>query len=714
MTHALTIARRDLTERFSVFIAAALLSTVPFILTMIPGMPTFRRTDVITTAGGLLSVGFTLGLAIVLGVTMIGRDLTEKRMSFYFSKPISASAIWFGKLAAAILTLSICFLVLFLPAYLASSTSWNASWNVDLSGAFGAVGIFALLLMLFGHVLGTMFRSKSPLVALDVALMVVTVLAVIAIVRPLLAGFAVDLTMYLGLTLLGALVVILIGSGAWQLSRGRADRRQNHIALSTFVWVSLAVVLAGAGAYSAWVTHVSPKELKDLQAWQPDHGTWSVMFGKTRHRADYHAAFAYDLASGHTIRLGGVLPWRDAWFSRDGGTLAYILVNNYRVTKGELFTMPLRADAKPFATGIQLGRSTEFSLSDDGSRAVVIDGDQNATVYELASKRALFSAKLPVSGSVNRRPFFLTNDLVRIYVETSPRSSPSVKERTIDAFELDAKTRTMQHTGNYHALSRVLGLLVSADGRQALVNEREQPGSGEAFLVDGRTLQKIVAIPAASMSHMTLLADGSVASVWTTDADHSWLNIYAADGAQKQHLDLGSSPHVFIGGELTDKRLLVVTNDRKGAEVKRGTWSTRIIDYTTGREIQRADGLRADTGAWAQWFGSDPRHSVGDADRPLIAYGKEGAYSWHPLTGEKKLLVEYEHDVIKEARAALSPRRALKVAGGRIGSAVAHKVLSDAEVVFEEEEAEESEEPGNEVVPAKATREVRHQQPRGL
>ena len=51
MTHALAIARRDLAERTSVFIAAAVLAVLPFVLTVVPGMSSFNYMDVITTAG---------------------------------------------------------------------------------------------------------------------------------------------------------------------------------------------------------------------------------------------------------------------------------------------------------------------------------------------------------------------------------------------------------------------------------------------------------------------------------------------------------------------------------------------------------------------------------------------------------------------------------------------------------------------------------------
>src|SRR6185369_11271541 len=351
--------------------------------------------DVLTTAGSLLSVGFSLGLALLLGTTMVGRDLSEKRMSFYFSKPLSGPAIWFGKLIAALITVAGCFAIIFFPSYLSSPVSWQRSWNLQLPVAFAIIGLAALVLMLLGHVFGTMFRSKSPLLALDFLLLVGAGFAIAAIIRPLLAAYAADLTTRVAFTLFGAILLILIACGAWQLAKGRADRRQNHIEMSRFLWISLAVVLAAGGAYSAWVVHLAPNDLVSAEMMQPEQGSWGFLFGRANHRMDYHALFAYDLASGDSIRLDGMRSWFSTGFSRDGSKVAYLQLPDIRSGEGELYVLPLHGGATPEPTRITASRSSDYVFSDDGSRLAVIERDGIVTAYDVATKRALVSAKVP-------------------------------------------------------------------------------------------------------------------------------------------------------------------------------------------------------------------------------------------------------------------------------------------------------------------------------
>ena len=48
-----------------------------------------------------LALIVSLVLAMALGGSVIARDLGERRLGFYFARPISGGAIWAGKLAAA-------------------------------------------------------------------------------------------------------------------------------------------------------------------------------------------------------------------------------------------------------------------------------------------------------------------------------------------------------------------------------------------------------------------------------------------------------------------------------------------------------------------------------------------------------------------------------------------------------------------------------------
>ena len=628
MTHVLTIARRDLAERASIFVAAAVLAVLPFVITLVPGMPQFPSTDVITTAGGLISVGFTLGLALVLGVTMIGRDLTEKRMSFYFSKPLSAQAIWFGKLGAALVSLALCFTVIFVPSYLAGTTSWHKSWNVELPVAFAIIATAALVMLLFGHFFGTMFRSKSPLVALDVVLIVAAGFALVGIIRPLLTGFAVDLTTRVAFILGGAMLLILLSGGAWQLAKGRADRRQNHIELSRFVWISMAIVLAIGGAFTAWVVHVTPGDLQSLEVSQPDQGTWSFLSGKAKHRMDYNALFAYDLATGEHLRIDGVRSWFSSGFSHDGKMLAYVKL------PGQLYLLPLSPGAKPQDLQVTLGRGAQYVFSDDGTRIAVVDSDGIVTAYEIASKRALVSAKMPNTLRTARRLFFASPDVVRLYVESPQYGSIKASDYLVEIYELDVRTRALAHTGSYRTVTKDFGMTVSPDGARALVVERDEKSVSRAFIIDARTAQVIAPVPSADLMHTVLFADSSV-GILTKDAAEQWtLTVHPLDGAERR-IPIAKIARLYFAREL------------KGGTVVLAGWKDKkstmfVVDYAHGSVLRSEPDLRSPGFGYQQWYDADPRRVVTDADQPFAAWGDaKSLYAWQPLTGAKRKMLEF-------------------------------------------------------------------------
>jgi hypothetical protein len=512
--------------------------------------------------------------------------------------------------------------------------SWQRSWNVDLSLAFAIIGITALVLLLLGHVFGTMFRSKSPLLALDFVLLVGAGYAVAAIIRTLLAGFAADLTTRVAFTLFGAIMLILLGCGAWQLAKGRADRRQNHIELSRFVWISLAVVLTIGAAYSAWVVHISPDDLTSAEVMQPDQGSWGFLFGRANHRLDYHALFAYDLATGDSIRLNGIKSWFSSGFSRDGSRVAYLQLPDFRAGVGELYVLPLHAGATPEATRISAARSSDYVFSDDGSRLAVIEMDGIVTVYDVASKRALVSAKVPAGEHVSRRAFFVTPDVIRVYMTAPQNATMKPEEHTIDIYELDVATRALQHTGSYRAVTKILAFTVSGDGNRALVVERDDLGVSRSFVIDARSAQVVAPVPYERMLHTMLLADGSVARLSGTDANDWTLTIHALNGSEKQ-IPIGRIGHLYFARELKGGQVVLSSADKQSPQLF-------VVDYVHGTVVRRETNLRASSIGWSQWSMTDPRHAVSDPQQPVAVYDDaKNLYAWQPLTGAKKELLKF-------------------------------------------------------------------------
>jgi ABC-type transport system involved in multi-copper enzyme maturation permease subunit len=622
MTHALTIARRDLAERTSVFIAAAVLAVLPFVFAAIPAIRgSWSFGTVVATAGGFLVIGFTLGLALILGVTMIGRDLSEKRMSFYFSKPVSAPAIWTGKLAAAFLTVAICFAILFLPLYLFTWREWMGSWNVELSLFLGLAAILSLVMILGGHAVGTMFRSHSPLIALDVVCLAVSLLLSAAIAQSLLHGFAMSLMLRLAGVVFAALVLVLLCSGGWQLAHGRVDRRRNHLELSRFVWSAVAIVLLLAGAFAVWVTHPSPGEIITRRAVvQQANGPWALISGTARHRADYQATFLYDAASGEAIRVHGVTPWWGTPFTRDGSKAAYVqLISPARSMDGELMLVPARAGAAPVDTGLQLGGWDAYTFNDDGSRVAVLAANGNVLVYDVAAKKTIAAAHLDVPRQAERRAFFASPSVLRVYIISSGAGRRRENDRSVDAYDFDLAARRVTHTGTYTMRAGSLRMSVSADGTRAVISS-----DTSAAVVDARTLQPRFTIPQASQA--VLLANSDVAAT----IDRRTLRIYAADGTLRRELPAGD--RVFIADELQGNRLVLFGRD--GEERV-----TKVVDLASGAIVRRDKDVHPAGSAMTEWAAVDPRHAVSDPRQVMVAYdGGDKLCVWEPLTGATRAL----------------------------------------------------------------------------
>src|SRR5207248_1110248 len=112
----IAVARREMQERAFVFVTAIGITLAPLLALAVPRGTFDERLSAFAILSLLCACNFTLGLSAILGASLVGRELTEKRMSFYFSRPLSASSIWFGKLTAAIAMILGCAAILFPPS----------------------------------------------------------------------------------------------------------------------------------------------------------------------------------------------------------------------------------------------------------------------------------------------------------------------------------------------------------------------------------------------------------------------------------------------------------------------------------------------------------------------------------------------------------------------------------------------------------------------
>ena len=597
MSAAIALFTRELRGRTRLFLSCAVLAVVPFLAALLPAARA-HQDDVIAMVGGFLAIIVGAAVALAMGGSVIMRDLAERRMSFWFAKPVHPAALWFGKASAAMLTCLLSFGIIAVPAMLAGGGAWKNYWLGETS-VLGVAALGIAVLFLISHAFATVVRSRSMLLALDFFFAIVAVGALLLLVWPVALGGAVEVTKWLAIGITAAVLFVLAIAPVWQLEHGRADIRRSHAAFSRFFWPGIAVVLLVAGGYVWWLVSATPDDFRGtLLVEQPARGSRVLLSGTTRRRGDYTATFLVDRATGRYERVP-TPPWWGAEWSQDGRVLA-------RLQPSGLFSMTsLELYANGRGTGIPLGLGSHFVLSDDGTRAAVSDRN-TITVYDVATGRTLMSA----AGFHPRSTsgfWFVTNDLLRV-IEVPP----------LRITQLDVRTRTKTSSAP-RAMSSPRGSYttsVSGDGTRLFIG-------GPNVVVDARTGEPLATIPGTYV-YARMLNDGSVAGIsYAAGAPH--LQLYAPDGRRLHDLALAPSRNVWISGEIEGGKLILAT-----------IGAMYVVDVRRGAIERKLDGIT----------GPFPRNSV---DPRLIRYA-----AGQELAGrQNRQFIVWTHDGRAETRPLL-------------------------------------------------------------
>lgn len=605
MKNALVIAAREFEEKRFVAYAAVAFAILPFLIGLIPQISGPSPREAIALVSLVLATGFTIGLAVMTGASFIGRDLSDGRMSFYFSRPVASASIWFGKLTAGILMVVGCFGLIILPAWLATSHTWKSFWSISLGDATSVVLAISLSLFLLAHAIGTFVRSRSPLIVVDFAAAVACGVAIFFLMVPLGLGVALDLIKGLNIALAIALVVGIAGGGAWQLERGRTDRRRNHLALSQFLWGTMAAALLIAAGFVAWVVSVKPSDItSSLVASHSPSGPFVTIAGKTASRGDYTAAWVMNLDDGWNIRIDARTSW-GVKYTRDGRSVFWpvIGINDaelHRFTSGE---------AGPVDTGLSTWGNLIF-LSDDGGRIATIDR-QILSVYDVAQKRSLVSARVPPMRMA--RGSFLSPDRFRLYAQT---------ESDLKIFELDVPAHALRETGS---MTFTTGVFISLDPSASRMVARVFR-SNIVTLNDARTGAVIkTLLQGSNVSSARCLRDGRIIVV-DAPRNAAVLHVFAPDGTPLRDIPLGPSESTRFAGD--DGTRVVLMTETLGQ-----SRSLIAVDLNRG-EIERRE---IDVG---EFVGSSWWFEVLPPIQPLreVVYKdmQQHVMGWNPATGAKR------------------------------------------------------------------------------
>lgn len=426
-----SIVRRETAERRLLFLGALTLGLLPLAASLLPGQ---IGLDV---AGNRIELAMLLGFvasgvtALVLGASVIVRDLAERRLSFYFARPLGSGTIWGGKMtAAAVLSLSTGILIL-LPAVLLD-TRPEEGWP---PGSRIPMVLLALLALLgLGHALSLLLRARSPWLVLDLAASFAVVALVLAAHAPLeQAGISAyqkaDSLLVLGYKALIAISILaFLAAGAVQVAVGRTDPRRSHKVFSLTLWsvlVATALLLFGA---SRWVMDVEPGDLEEISwAGGAKAGPWIVAGGPARHRTGFFPAFLLDTSSGRAVRIQ-VLPSDDRSdprypfrFSDDGRHAVWL--ETQPGSAFQLMTLDLaRPASRPLAAPIAFKAIPAMALSPDGSRLATIERDR-LLVHGIPKGELLASVAFPFVSHVG----FAFQGLDRVQVHSFDRDARSRK-----------------------------------------------------------------------------------------------------------------------------------------------------------------------------------------------------------------------------------------------------------------------------------------------
>lgn len=593
MRGAWIIAAREVREKARLFLICAALAVVPFAATLLPGTRGNAQMT-IAMVGGFLAAVLGLGVAATLGASTIARDLSERRMSFYFTKPVSAPAIWIGKAFAGLFVSLACAAIIATPSVLASRQQWRMHWLGDVQ-PLTALAIAIVVLFFLAHVLSSVIRSRSPLLALDFVFLIVAVAAVYYMIVPLVLGGAVELVTYFAIALGTALLLVLALAPVWQLANGRSDIRRSHAALMRFLWPAIGVVLLIAGGVVAWVVHAPLEDITVRHVEQAPRGPLALVTGTARSRLDYQATFLVDSSTGRYQRVAALL-WWDSQFSDDGRVAAWLERFELRTAKGR--------------TGIDVPASASFFLSGDGSRVAVVNGDL-LSVHEVATGRILASAA-GLNGRARQQFFFVTPDLVRVIEHEHRVGAPT----PLRIFELDVRARTMRKTGERLVHPPQAPVSVSGDGSRMLIR-------GENVIADGRTGETIAQFAEPGPVHAAMLRDGRVVRI-TREEGVARLRTFERDGRPRHVVPIPAPRTVWIAGETGSGKLIIAAHGK----------TMYAVDLARGVVEKTVPGVHGPAPRWTV----DPRLSryegdlVGvDTSGKLVVWKSEGRAPARPL-----------------------------------------------------------------------------------
>jgi hypothetical protein len=610
MNHTLAIARREIAEKRFALAAPAASALIILLLPLMPHVRPGQWREIYIVGSTVIAITFTAGIALILGASIVGRELSDRRLSFYFAKPVAAPAIWIGKLIASLLLLAATCAIASIPGMIAGRAAFTRTFSGPREIVVPVL-VAVVILFFAAHVFSTIARSRSSWAFLDLAAFALAGFACWWLAQPLLSHGATDMTLLVGKVLGWLLLVAAIAAGAWQLSMGRTDRLQSHRALSQFLWPATAVAIAICAGIVAWVVAARPDDLTgDFQVRGASQSPYVFVSGKAAHRLDYHPAFLMNMQDGAFERVDEFM-LRGA-ISPDGRKVL-VAHSVDRSGKGQIVVRDLAMDGHEEQTDLVIDlRAWPIGMSADGSR-LLYGSNETIAFYDFVQKKSLGSMRVP-AGRL-QGAWFVSPEVVRLYIVNPPNDSRAVAAlRTLDIYEYDIRTRSYAKTGTFQKTDANLLFSANADGSRLFVRNSD----GGVVMIDGRTGAGMMSFP--DLRNIAMMQDGHLVGIGRT------IRIMNAAGAVERE--------IAVDGELWTTRPIAADKFLITTRTRTKTWQVSLADVTSGAIVRSEQGLQPVYGDWS----GDLRRVVANPNQ-LFVDEKGDLVRWNPLTNDKKLLI---------------------------------------------------------------------------
>lgn len=614
------VARREIEEKRFVFAAAAVAALVPFAVPFARGLHGAAAQDAREVVTVLLTGVFLLGLGVVLGGSAVSRELADRRIGFYFSRPVPALSIWGGKLLGSCLLIAATTAVILLPAWIAGGLHFS---SIDTpASALPAITVAAILFVPVLDAASIAVRSRSPLLVLDIGFLVASSLILYAVYQRLLGAFALEAFSRGARVLAPLLAASVLAAGYAAVALGRTEIRSAHRALSGTLWGMTGLGVLAFAAWAAWVLAASPRNLSQISAALPaSRGSWIVVQGEAR---GAEPAFLFEPTTGRYLRAGA--SWRWPLISPDGRSAAWFEPFGpeapFHVVTWQL-SDPL---SRPARTTLSFAGTPRVFLSEHGERLATIKNNL-LSIYDLASGASLGSANLGQAVG-QPRGFFVGPDLFRVYLDLSGYRAPAIIPG-LEILEFNLSTKTLQRTGRVEEANSP-AWSASPSGSLLLVRERSRltlrdgrSGALVTALVQGRGLGRFVS--------------GEHPVVGVVSESGVRLEVFAPDGRRERTIPIPARDRVALGGEIAAGRLVVAAGGTSAQSLNRAIF---LVDLSSG-EVQRvADGLFP-VAHFAVWNSNQPNYQAEPgSEATKLFYGPGGSLvHFDPLTGERRTIL---------------------------------------------------------------------------